>query len=89
MSQTSASLKRQIGGATDLQAVVRTMKAMAASNIVQFESSVRALADYSRTVELALSVCLREVDQPQCVSVRFPQKPGASPDIASADVLSL
>lgn len=32
---------------------------MAASEIVQFESSVRALADYSRTVELALSVCLR------------------------------
>ncbi len=62
MSQTIATLKRQIGGATDLQSVVRTMKAMAASKIVQFESSVRALADYSRTVELALGVCLREID---------------------------
>ncbi|QDT06970.1 ATP synthase gamma chain [Rubripirellula lacrimiformis] len=62
MSRTTASLKRQIGGATDLQSVVRTMKAMAASNIVQFESSVRALADYNRTVELALGVCLREVE---------------------------
>ena len=62
MTQTTASLKRQIGGATDLQSVVRTMKAIAASNIVQFESSVLALADYSRTVELALSVCIREAD---------------------------
>ncbi len=53
------------------------MKAMAASNIVQFESSVRALADYSRTVELALSVCLREANQPERVSFRFPQKPRA------------
>ncbi|QDS94423.1 ATP synthase gamma chain, sodium ion specific [Roseimaritima multifibrata] len=62
MSQTIGNLKRQIEGATDLQSVVRTMKAMAASEIVQFESSVRALADYSRTVELALSVCLRAAD---------------------------
>lgn len=77
MSQTIATLMRQIRGATDLQSVVRTMKAMAASKIVQFESSVRALADYSRTVELALGVCLREVDQPQRVSVRVPEKPDA------------
>ncbi|WP_442510427.1 F0F1 ATP synthase subunit gamma [Novipirellula sp. SH528] len=62
MTQTTASLKRQIGGATDLQSVVRTMKAMAASKIVQFESSVRALADYSSTVELALGVCIREAE---------------------------
>ncbi len=80
MSQTTASLKRQIGGATDLQAVVRTMKAMAASNIVQFESSVQALADYSRTVELALSVCLREADtkiQPESVMTAGTQKTAA------------
>ena len=62
MSQSPARLKRQIGGATDLQSVVRTMKAMAASNIVQYESSVRALSDYSRTVELGLSVCIRAAE---------------------------
>ncbi|QDV69695.1 ATP synthase gamma chain, sodium ion specific [Rosistilla carotiformis] len=59
MSQSIALLKRQIGGATDLQSVVRTMKAMAASNITQYENSVRALFDYSRTVELGLGVCIR------------------------------
>ncbi len=62
MSQTTADLKRQIGAATDLQSVVRTMKAMAASNIVQYENSVRALADYSRTVELGLGVGIRAAE---------------------------
>lgn len=59
MSESTASLRRKIGGAMDLQAVVRTMKAVAASSIGQYERSVHALADYYRTVELGLSVCLR------------------------------
>lgn len=60
MSDTIASLKRQISSAGDLQSVVRTMKALAASSIGQYEQSVHALADYWRTVELGLSVCLRQ-----------------------------
>ena len=46
MSDTVASLRRQIGSAGDLQSVVRTMKAVAAASIGQYEQSVRALADY-------------------------------------------
>jgi len=60
MSDTTASLGRKIGGAGDLQSVVRTMKAVAASSIEQYEQSVSALADYYRTVELGLGVCFRE-----------------------------
>ena len=60
MSDTTASLRRKIGGAGDLQSVVRTMKSVAASSIGQYENSVRALADYYRTVELGLGACLRE-----------------------------
>jgi len=60
MSDTTASLRRKIDGAGDLQSVVRTMKAMAASSIGQYEKSVRALADYYRTVELGLGACFRE-----------------------------
>lgn len=60
MSDTTASLRRKIDSAGDLQSVVRTMKALAASSIGQYERSVRALADYYRTVELGLSVCLPE-----------------------------
>lgn len=60
MSDTTASLRRKIGSAGDLQSVVRTMKALAASSINQYEQSVRALGDYYRTVELGLGVCLRD-----------------------------
>jgi len=60
MSDTMASLLRKIGSAGDLQSVVRTMKAVAASSIGQYEKSVRALADYNRTVELGLSICFRK-----------------------------
>ena len=60
MSDTTASLRRKIDTAGDLQSVVRTMKALAASSIGQYEQSVRALADYYRTVELGLGACFRE-----------------------------
>lgn len=60
MSDTLASLGRKIGSAGDLQSVVRTMKAIAASNIGQYERSVRSLSEYYRTVELGLGVCFRE-----------------------------
>lgn len=59
MSDTTASLNRQISSAGDLQSVVRTMKALAASSVAQYERSVRALGDYYRTVELGLCACLR------------------------------
>jgi F-type H+-transporting ATPase subunit gamma len=62
MSETTQSLRRKIGSAGDLQSVVRTMKAMAASSIGQYEKSVRALADYYRTVELGLGACFRAGD---------------------------
>jgi F-type H+-transporting ATPase subunit gamma len=61
MSDTPESLRRKIGSAGDLQSVVRTMKALAASSIGQYDKSVRALADYYRTVELGLGACLREI----------------------------
>ena len=59
MSDSTASLRRKIGGAEDLQSVVRTMKAVAASSIGQYEKSVRALDDYYRAVELGLGACFR------------------------------
>jgi F-type H+-transporting ATPase subunit gamma len=61
MSETLASLRLKIDRANDLQSVVRTMKALAALNIGQYEKSVSALSDYYRTVELGLSTCFREI----------------------------
>jgi F-type H+-transporting ATPase subunit gamma len=65
-------LGHQIASATDLQSVVRTMKALALSSIGQYERSVRALTDYYRTVELSLGVCLRTVQTPT-----QPTRPGS------------
>ena len=60
MSNTTASLRRKISSAGDLQSVVRTMKALAAASIGQYERSVQVLADYYRAVELGLGACFRE-----------------------------
>jgi F-type H+-transporting ATPase subunit gamma len=59
MTDTPNSLRRKIEGAEDLKSVVRAMKALAASSIVQYEESVRSLGDYARTIELALTACFR------------------------------
>jgi F-type H+-transporting ATPase subunit gamma len=64
VSGTTENLSRKISTAQDLAAVVRSMKALAASSIGQYESAVVALHDYYRTVELALSVCLRNMAPP-------------------------
>jgi F-type H+-transporting ATPase subunit gamma len=73
MSDTTASLRRKIGGAGDLQSVVRTMKAVAASSIVQYENSVRALTDYYRTVQLGLGACFRESGSAPLIAERTGQ----------------
>ena len=70
MSDTAASLSRQIDSAEDLQSVVRTMKALAAASIGQYEKSVLALADYYRTVELALGACFRESEPTAAIAER-------------------
>ncbi len=59
MSDSITGLRRQIDSATDLQGVVRTMKAIAASRISLLEHAVQALADYERTVALGLGASLR------------------------------
>jgi F-type H+-transporting ATPase subunit gamma len=60
MSDTAVSLRRKIASAGELESVVRTMKAMAASSIGQYENAVRALDDYYRTVQLGLVACLSQ-----------------------------
>ena len=75
MSDSTVSLRRKITSAGDLQSVVRTMKALAASSIGQYEKSVRALADYYRAVELGLGACLRE-NEPAAVSAEPIERTG-------------
>jgi F-type H+-transporting ATPase subunit gamma len=60
MADSTTHLQRKIGSATDLQAVVRAMKAQAAASVGQYTRSVAALGDYARTVELGLGACFRQ-----------------------------
>jgi F-type H+-transporting ATPase subunit gamma len=59
MSDTLAGLRHKLDGVKQLGAVVRAMKAVAATSIAQYEAAVEALGDYARSVELAVSLCLR------------------------------
>lgn len=57
--QTTEYVKRRIANAEDLLSIVRTMKALAAVNIRQFEDAVESLGDYHRTVELGFQAALK------------------------------
>jgi F-type H+-transporting ATPase subunit gamma len=76
MSDTAASLRRKIASAGDLESVVRTMKAMAASSIGQYENAVRSLEDYFRTVQLGLAACFRQ-DESTAASTVMSQEEAA------------
>ena len=56
--QTLEALQRKIASAEDLQSVVKTMKALAAVHIRQYEKAVESLAVYHRTIERGLHVVL-------------------------------
>lgn len=51
---TLEQLRNKSEGAKDLKSVVSAMKAMAASNIVQYETAVESLGDYYHTVALGI-----------------------------------
>lgn len=57
-------LRRRIEGAEELESVVRTMKALAASSISQYERSVAGLSDYYTAVELGLATSLKSHGSP-------------------------
>jgi F-type H+-transporting ATPase subunit gamma len=58
MAATDA-VSRRIGTAEDLRSIVRTMKALAAANIRQYEEAVASLADYADAVALAFQALFK------------------------------
>ncbi|MFW6181105.1 MAG: F0F1 ATP synthase subunit gamma [Spirochaetota bacterium] len=58
--QTLEGLKRRIQSIQELGSVVRTMKAMAAVGIRQYERAVSSLSDYVGTIEMGLQVVLAQ-----------------------------
>jgi F-type H+-transporting ATPase subunit gamma len=59
--ESAESLRRSIVITKELQSVVKTMKALAGVNIRQFERSARAVAEYSRTIEMGLQIALHRL----------------------------
>ena len=57
---TLESLRRKLEGAEEIKSVVRTMKAVAASNIGQYETAVASLGDYYHTVALGIIAYFRQ-----------------------------
>jgi len=62
--QTIESLKRKIKSTTALLGVVKTMKALAAVSIRQYQRAVESLLDYADTVEMGLQVVLKDQPEP-------------------------
>lgn len=74
MSDTTTSLQRKLTSAGDLQAVVKTMKAVAAARVGQYEASTRALVEYYHTLELGLGAAFREGTPPSSFSNKIKTK---------------
>jgi F-type H+-transporting ATPase subunit gamma len=58
--QTLESIKNQLENAADLYSVVKTMKAIAAVSIRQYEEAVRSVQEYNRCVVLGLQIVLKK-----------------------------
>jgi len=61
MGDTIDSLRRKIESAGKIETVVKSMKAIAASNINQFEMAVNSLNDYYRTLALGFTAYFSQV----------------------------
>ncbi len=60
MSQTPESLKATLDSVQDLYSVVKTMKALAAVSIRQYEQAVESLGEYNHTVEMGFQILAKE-----------------------------
>lgn len=58
---TLEQLRRRLDTFDDLGGIIRTMKALAAVSIRQYEQAVRSVAEYYRTVEFGLHAVLRDI----------------------------
>ncbi len=82
--QTIEDLKGKIQSTEDLQSVVKTMKALAAVSIRQYEKAVKALENYNRTVEMGFQIVIR--NRPDIVQqVKTPPKENIGAIIYGSD----
>ncbi|MCB0550030.1 MAG: F0F1 ATP synthase subunit gamma [Phaeodactylibacter sp.] len=77
MNETLESLRHKIEGAHKLESVVRTMKALSAASISQYERAVQSLENYYHTVQLGLLVCFRQEKELPFLMRKQQEKPAA------------
>ena len=59
MKMTLEGISHKLGMAKELHAVVRTMKALSASNLQQYENAVKAMNTYTGNIRRGLWVCMQ------------------------------
>lgn len=72
--ETVEGLKRQMDSTKELSSVVRTMKALSAASIRQYEEAVESLDQYSTTIELGFQIVLKNLNS--TISVNSEKKDG-------------
>jgi F-type H+-transporting ATPase subunit gamma len=70
--QTIESLRRKIKSTQDLLSVVKTMKALAAVSIRQYQRAVESLVDYDDTVERGMQILLNAQEEAQALPAPVP-----------------
>jgi len=73
---TLEDLRKKLSGAKDIKSVVRAMKAMAASNIAQYEAAVSSLGDYYHTISLGIAAYLMQEKRQGLTKNEAPHKYG-------------
>ncbi|MEO7313299.1 MAG: F0F1 ATP synthase subunit gamma [Chitinophagaceae bacterium] len=79
---TLENLRSKTEGAADLKSVVSAMKAMAASNIIQYETAVQSLGDYYHTVALGI-IAYFKAEKIAAISDRAASKKNGEPIICA------
>lgn len=70
---TPEALQRKIKTAAELQSIVKTMKALAAVSIRQYESAVTSLAEHRRVLEMGIQVLT--LHNPEALAAQRPSRP--------------
>ncbi len=76
--ETLESLRRHLDGIEDLQSVVKTMKAIAAVNIRQYEEAADALQEYAKTLSMGFQILMkRKSNVPKALRIKDSKGVGA------------
>jgi len=66
--QTLQTLQRKIDSAKDLHSLVKTMKALAAVSLRQYEKAVVSLSEYHKTIEMGFQIMMRNCPEGKNIS---------------------